>query len=455
MPGRLASACAPGPRLESRKSSVMSQPAASRPKSNPFFEASLAEADPEIAKAIAQELGRQQHEIELIASENIVSKAVLEAQGSVLTNKYAEGYPGRRYYGGCQFVDTVENLAIERAKQIFGAEHVNVQPHSGSSANMAAYLSVLKPGDVILGMDLAQGGHLTHGSKVNFSGMLFQSFSYGVDRTTETIDYDAVQRRAEEVRPKMIVVGASAYARTLDFPRFQAIAKSVNAYLLVDIAHIAGLIAAGLHPNPVPYADFVTTTTHKTLRGPRGGIVMCKAEHAKALDKIIFPGLQGGPLMHVIAAKAVALNEALSPAFKTYQRQVLANAKALAAGLLDRGYKVVSGGTDTHLMLLNLTSKNVTGKDAETALDAAGITVNKNAVPFDEKPPAVASGIRLGTPIVSTRGMREKEMGEIVELIDRVLQHPKEKRIQREVRQQAKALCKRFPLFHAYEAPPS
>lgn len=407
--------------------------------------------DPAVYAAIRAEEKRQREKLLLIASENFASPAVLAAQGCLMTNKYAEGYPGRRYYGGCQFVDTVEDLAIQRAKQIFGAEHVNVQPHSGSSANMAAYLSVLKPGDVILGMDLAQGGHLTHGSKVNFSGMLFQAFSYGVDRTTETIDYDAVQRRAEEVRPRMIVVGASAYARTLDFPRFQTIAKSVNAYLLVDIAHIAGLIAAGLHPNPVPHADFVTTTTHKTLRGPRGGIVMCKAEHAKAVDKIIFPGLQGGPLMHVIAAKAVALQEALSPAFHVYQRQVVANAKALAGGLLDRGYKVVSGGTDTHLMLLNLTSKNVTGKEAETALDAAGITVNKNAVPFDEKPPAVASGIRLGTPIVSTRGMREKEMGEIVELIDRVLQRPQDKRLQREVRRQAKALCKRFPIFHAYE----
>jgi glycine hydroxymethyltransferase len=320
---------------------------------------------------------------------------------------------------------------------------------------MAAYLSVLKPGDVILGMDLAQGGHLTHGSKVNFSGILFQAFSYGVDRHKEVIDYEAVQRQAEECRPRMIVVGASAYARTLDFPRFQAIAQSVGAYLMVDIAHIAGLIAAGLHPNPVPYADFVTTTTHKTLRGPRGGIIMCKAEHQKAVDKIIFPGLQGGPLMHVIAAKAVALQEALSPAFKVYQEQVLANARALSAGLIERGYQVVSGGTDTHLMLVNLSSKNVTGKEAETALDAAGITVNKNAVPFDEKPPAVASGIRLGTPIVSTRGMQEKEMGEIVTLIDRVLQKPQDKRAQREVRQQAKALCKRFPMFHTYGTSPA
>jgi glycine hydroxymethyltransferase len=314
--------------------------------------------------------------------------------------------PASAITAGCQHVDTVEELAIQRAKELFGAEHVNVQPHSGSSANMAAYLSVLKPGDTILGMDLAQGGHLTHGSKVSFSGMLFKAFSYGVDRQTETIDYDAVQKLAEECRPRMLVVGASAYARVLDFPRFQQIAKAVGAYLMVDIAHIAGFVATGLHPSPVPYADFVTTTTHKTMRGPRAGIVMCKAEHAKAVDKIIFPGLQGGPLMHVIAAKAVALKEALSPSFKKYQQQVQANAKVLAQGLLDRGYKIVSGGTDTHLFLVNLTNKSITGKEADAALDAAGIIVNKNAVPYDEKPPAVASGIRIGAPIVSTRGMR-------------------------------------------------
>ena len=317
---------------------------------------------------------------------------------------------------------------------------------------MAAYLSVLKPGDVILGMDLAHGGHLTHGSRVNFSGTLFRSYFYGVDRETEVIDYDAVQRIAEECRPRMIVVGASAYARILDFPRFQKIAQSVGAYLLVDIAHIAGLIAADLHPSPIPYADFVTTTTHKTLRGPRGGIIMCKAEHAKAVDKIIFPGTQGGPLMHVIAAKAVALQEALSPAFKVYQRQVLANARTLAAGLAERGYRVVSGGTDTHLFLVNLGAKGLTGKEAETALDAAGIIVNKNAVPYDEKPPAVASGIRLGTPIVSTRGMREAEMRDIVSLVDQVLQQPQDLRVQREVRKQAKAFCGRFPIFHSYDA---
>jgi glycine hydroxymethyltransferase len=410
----------------------------------------LQTTDPEVYAAIDAEEERQRNKLLLIASENFASPAVLAAQGSLMTNKYAEGYPGKRYYGGCQHVDTVEDLAIQRCKQIFGAEHVNVQPHSGSQANMAAYLSVLKPGDTILGMDLAQGGHLTHGSKVNFSGMIFRAFSYGVDRQTETINYEAVRKMAEECRPRMIVVGASAYARTLDFPKFQSIATSVGAYLMVDIAHIAGLIAAGLHPNPIPHADFVTTTTHKTLRGPRGGVVMCKAEHAKAIDKFVFPGMQGGPLMHVIAAKAVAFKEALSPAFKRYQEQVIANAKVLAQGLLDRGYKIVSGGTDTHLMLVNLTNKGITGKEADAALDAAGIIVNKNAVPYDEKPPAIASGIRLGTPIVSTRGMKEAEMKEIVALIDRVLQHRQDQAVLDEVRVQAKALCNRFPIFHSY-----
>jgi glycine hydroxymethyltransferase len=410
----------------------------------------LQATDPEVYAAIDAEEERQRNKLLLIASENFASPAVLAAQGSLMTNKYAEGYPGKRYYGGCQYVDQVEDLAIQRCKHIFGAEHVNVQPHSGSQANMAAYLSVLKPGDTILGMDLAQGGHLTHGSKVNFSGMIFRAFSYGVDRQTETINYEAVQKLAEECRPRMIVVGASAYARTLDFPKFQAIAQSVGAYLMVDIAHIAGLIAAGLHPNPISYADFVTTTTHKTLRGPRGGVVMCKAEHAKAVDKFVFPGMQGGPLMHVIAAKAVAFKEALSPAFKRYQHQVVANARVLAQGLLDRGYRIVSGGTDTHLMLVNLTNKGITGKEADAALDAAGIIVNKNAVPYDEKPPAVASGIRLGTPIVSTRGMKEAEMGEIVGLVDRVLQSRQDPAVLEEVRGQAKALCSRFPIFHSY-----
>jgi glycine hydroxymethyltransferase len=410
----------------------------------------LQATDPEVYAAIDAEEERQRNKLLLIASENFASPAVLAAQGSLMTNKYAEGYPGKRYYGGCQHVDQVEDLAIQRCKQIFGAEHVNVQPHSGSQANMAAYLSVLKPGDTILGMDLAQGGHLTHGSKVNFSGMIFRAFSYGVDRQSETIDIDAVRKLAEECRPRMIVVGASAYARTLDFPKFQAIAQSVGAYLMVDIAHIAGLIAAGLHPNPIPYADFVTTTTHKTLRGPRGGVVMCKAEHAKAVDKFVFPGMQGGPLMHVIAAKAVAFKEALSPPFKRYQQQVVANARVLAQSLLERGYKIVSGGTDTHLMLVNLTNKGITGKEADAALDAAGIIVNKNAVPYDEKPPAVASGIRLGTPIVSTRGMKEAEMREIVALVDGVLQHRQDPGVLEEVRSQAKALCSRFPIFHSY-----
>lgn len=403
--------------------------------------------DPEVYAAFRAEEKRQRDKLVLIASENYASPAVLAAQGSLMTNKYAEGYPRRRYYGGCQFVDEVEELAIARAKQLFGCEHANVQPHSGSTANMAAYLSVLKPGDTVLGMALSQGGHLTHGSKVNFSGKLFQAFSYGVDRETELIDYDGVQQKAEEVRPRMIIVGASAYSKVIDFPRFQEIAKSVGAYLLVDIAHISGLVATGLHPSPVPHADFVTTTTHKTLRGPRAGMVMCKEEHAKAVDKIVFPGLQGGPLMHVIAAKAVAFKEALAPSFTAYQQRILDNASALADGLAARGYHVVSGGTDTHLFLLNLNSKGVTGKEAEEALDASGIIVNKNAVPYDERPPAVASGIRIGTPIVSTRGMGVTEMSQIVAWMDEVLHHPTKKRIQGRIRKEVKALCARFPVF--------
>ena len=410
----------------------------------------LRTTDPEVYEAIRREGRRQREKILLIASENFASAAVLAAQGSVMTNKYAEGYAGRRYYGGCQYMDVVESLAIERAKQIFGADHVNVQPHSGSQANMAVYFSVLKPGDPILGMDLAHGGHLTHGSRVSFSGILYRSFFYGVDRATERIDYEALRKLAEECRPRMIVAGASAYPRILDFPKFQEIAKAVGAYLMVDIAHIAGLIAAGLHPSPVPYADFVTTTTHKTLRGPRGGMIMCKAEHAKAVDKLIFPGLQGGPLMHVIAAKAVALKEALAPGFKKYQAQVLANAIALANGLQKRGFRIVSGGTDTHLMLVDVTSKGITGKEAEVALDEAGITVNKNAIPYDEKPPAVASGIRLGTPIVSTRGMREKEMDEIADAIDTVLSHPADPTVRKQVRSRMRTLCGKFPVFEEY-----
>jgi glycine hydroxymethyltransferase len=410
----------------------------------------IRDTDYEVYAAIRAEEKRQRENLVLIASENYASPAVLGAQGCLMTNKYAEGYSGRRYYGGCQHVDTVEDLAIARAKEIFGCEHVNVQPHSGSQANMAAYLSVLKTGDTILGMDLAHGGHLTHGSRVSFSGKLFQAFSYGVDRETEEINYDVVERQAQEVRPRMIVVGASAYSKIIDFPRFQAIAKSIGAYLLVDIAHIAGLIAVGLHPSPVPYADFVTTTTHKTLRGPRSGMIMCKEEHAKAVDKMVFPGTQGGPLMHVIAAKAVAFKEALSPGFKIYQQQVLANAKELAEGFLKRGYRVVSGGTENHLFLLNLTPKGVTGKEAEAALNASGIVVNKNAVPFDEKPPAVASGIRIGTPTVSTRGMQKSEMDQILSWMDEVIQHSQDASLHKRILRDVKDLCSRFPIFHPY-----
>ena len=407
----------------------------------------LKSTDPETYDAIVAEEQRQRDKLLLIASENFASPAVLAAQGSVMTNKYAEGYPGKRYYGGCQHVDTVESLAIERAKQIFGAEHVNVQPHSGSQANMAAYLSVLKTGDTILGLDLAQGGHLTHGSKVNFSGIIFRAFSYGVDRQTETIDYAAVRKIAEECRPRMLVVGASAYARTLDFAKFQDIAKSVGAYLLVDIAHIAGLIAAGLHPNPVPYADFVTTTTHKTLRGPRGGVTMCKAEYAKAVDKIIFPGLQGGPLMHVIAAKAVAFKEAMSPAFKRYQQQVLANARAMCAQLAARGYRIVSGGTDNHLFLVDLSDKAITGKEADAALGRANITVNKNAVPNDPRPPMVTSGLRIGTPAATTRGFRQAEVESVAGWIADVLDANGGDAVIERVRGEVLALCRRFPVY--------
>ncbi len=407
----------------------------------------IQETDPKVYAAIRAEERRQRDKLVLIASENYASQAVQAAQGSLMTNKYAEGYPGRRYYGGCKYVDVVEELAIERAKQLFGCEHVNVQPHSGSTANMAAYLSVLKPGDTILGMALSEGGHLTHGSKVSFSGKIFQSYAYGLNPETELIDYDAVQKLAEECRPRMLVVGASAYSRIIDFERFKHIADSVGAYVLVDIAHISGLIVTGLHPSPVPYADFVTTTTHKTLRGPRAGMVMCKAEHANAVDKIIFPGLQGGPLMHVIAAKAVAFQEALAPEFKAYQEQVLANAKALAQGFIERDYHVVSGGTDTHLFLMNLNSKGVTGKDAESALDASGIILNKNAVPHDERPPAVTSGIRIGTPIVTTRGMGLAEMSQLVAWIDEVIQHSTDRRLHRRIAKDVKALCGRFPIF--------
>ncbi len=370
----------------------------------------LSEVDPEVAQAIDREVGRQAGTVELIASENFVSEAVLEALGSVLTNKYAEGLPGKRYYGGCEFVDVAETLAIERAKKLFNADHVNVQPHSGAQANQAVYMTVLKPGDTLLGMNLAHGGHLTHGHPLNFSGKMYNIVPYGVKQDGETIDYDELEKLAMEHKPKLIVAGASAYPRIIDFARFGEIAKKSGALLMVDMAHIAGLIAAGLHPSPFPHADFVTTTTHKTLRGPRGGATFCKAEHAKALDKTVFPGIQGGPLMHVIAAKAVCFQEALQPAFSEYQKQIVDNARVLCETIASKGFRIVSGGTDNHLMLVDVFSKGVTGKQAEKALEQAGITVNKNAIPFDPNPPMVASGIRVGTPAVTTRGMKEAEM---------------------------------------------
>ncbi len=407
----------------------------------------LKEVDPEVYEAVEGEVRRENQRLLLIASENYVSRAVLEAQGSLMTNKYAEGYPGKRYYGGCEFVDRVEELAIERAKALFGAEHVNVQPHSGSQANMAVYFSVLKPGDTILGMSLAHGGHLTHGSPVSFSGMLYKVVSYGVDRETGLIDYDEVRRLAETHRPKLMVIGASAYSRALDFQRFGEIGREVGAYTMADIAHVAGLVAAGLHPDPVPHCDFVTTTTHKTLRGPRGGMTMCKGQFAKGVDKAVFPGLQGGPLMHVIAAKAVAFREALKPEFKRYQAQVIANAQALAASLVGHGFGIISGGTDNHLMLVDLRNKGISGKDAEAALDRAGITVNKNAVPFDDKPPTVTSGIRLGTPMVTTRGMKGAEMAIIGDWIARVLGNPGDEENARQVREKVESLCGQYPVY--------
>jgi len=408
---------------------------------------SLAQFDPEIAAAIRKETERQEFSLEFIASENFVSEQVLEAQGSVLTNKYAEGYPGKRYYGGCEFVDIAEDLAIERAKQLFGAEHANVQPHSGSQANMAVYFSVCQPGDTVLGMNLAHGGHLTHGSPVNFSGKLFNIVPYGVSRDTGTIDYADVERLAREHRPKLIVVGASAYPRTLDFPTFRRIADEVGALVMVDMAHIAGLVAAGEHPNPVPYAEFVTTTTHKTLRGPRGGMILCREEFAKKLNSNIFPGIQGGPLMHVIAAKAVAFREALQPEFKTYAAQVVKNAKALAAGLTEHGFQLVSGGTDNHLMLVDLSGSELTGKVAEAALEKAGITVNKNAVPFDTRSPFVTSGFRIGTPATTTRGLGEAEMGQVAEWIARALDNVENETQLAQIRGEVRDLCSRFPLY--------
>lgn len=403
--------------------------------------------DPEIFEAIQREIERERRNIVLIASENYASLSVLEVQGSVFTNKYAEGYPGKRYYGGCEYADVIETLAIERAKKLFGAEHANVQPHSGSQANMAVFFSVLKPGDTILSMSLSHGGHLSHGASVNFSGSLYKSVAYGVNKDSGYIDYEGVRKLALEHTPKMIVVGASAYSRTIDFRIFSDIAKEVGAYLMADIAHIAGLIAAGLHPSPMPYADFVTSTTHKTLRGPRGGLILCKSEYAKTIDKTIFPGIQGGPLVHVIAAKAVAFKEALEPSFKAYQSSVLKNARKLAEELILRGFKVISGGTDNHMMLVDLTSKGITGKDAETALGKAAITVNKNVIPFDERPPTITSGLRLGTPCVTTRGMTETEMAEIADIISSVLEKREDAAALGDLSRRVQSLCDRFPIY--------
>jgi glycine hydroxymethyltransferase len=414
---------------------------------DPLFTASLAESDPEIAELIRLETGRQNNKLEMIASENFTSCAVMEAQGSVLTNKYAEGYPGKRYYGGCEYVDIAETLAIERAKQLFGAEHANVQPHSGANANMAVYFAVMQPGDTYLAMSLAHGGHLTHGSAVNFSGKLYNVIPYGVSKETETIDYDEVARLAQENKPKLIVAGASVYPRIIDFARLREIADEIGALLMMDMAHIAGLVAAGEHPSPVPHCDFVTTTTHKTLRGPRAGLILCKTEQAAAVDKAVFPGMQGGPLMHVIAAKAVCLKEAMSDSFKAYQRQVRVNATTLANRLMARGIKLVSGGTDNHLMLVNLIELGVNGKQAQEALDLAGITVNKNTIPFETLKPYLASGIRIGTPALTTRGMQEAEMELIGDLIYKVLTNPDSEEVRAEVKSAVDSLCKQFPLY--------
>lgn len=411
------------------------------------FLSSLQEKDPVIFDAINREKNRQQHKIELIASENFVSTAVMEAQGSVLTNKYAEGYPGKRYYGGCEYVDIVEEVARKRARELFGADHVNVQPHSGAQANTAVYFALLEPGDTVLGMNLAHGGHLTHGSPVNISGKYFNFVPYGVERETGRINYEKVFAIAHEVKPKLIVAGASAYPRTIDFYQLREIADEEGALLMVDMAHIAGLVAAGLHPSPVPYADVVTTTTHKTLRGPRGGMILCKEKYAAAIDKAVFPGTQGGPLMHVIAAKAVALGEALQPEFKEYQTQIVKNAKALALALLDAGFGLVSGGTDNHMMLVDLTGKGLTGKEAETVLDEVGVTVNKNAIPFDPQPPTVTSGIRIGTPAVTTRGMKEKEMERVAEIIRVALEGRDNPAELNRARRMVDELCAAFPLY--------
>lgn len=407
----------------------------------------LQKQDPQILEAISLELGRQRDKIELIASENFVSPAVMEAMGTVLTNKYAEGYPARRYYGGCEYVDIAESLAIERAKQLFDAEHANVQPHSGAQANMAVYFTALQPGDTVLGMNLAQGGHLTHGSPVNFSGILYNFVAYGVDHKTHLIDYDEVERLAQEHQPKLIVAGASAYPRTIDFARFKEIADRVGALLMVDMAHIAGLVATGHHPSPVPYADFVTTTTHKTLRGPRGGMVLCKEKYAKAIDKAIFPGMQGGPLMHIIAAKAVALKEALEPSFAEYSAQIIKNSNRLAQALQDEGLKLISAGTDNHLILIDVRNLGLTGKVAEERLDKVYITTNKNAIPFDPESPFVTSGIRVGTAAVTTRGMDEKAMEEIASIMALALKQPESESAAREAKERVAALTQQFPLY--------
>ena len=408
----------------------------------------LAGVDGEVFEAIGKELGRQRSKLELIASENIVSKAVMEAQGSVLTNKYAEGYPGKRYYGGCEHVDVVEQMAIERAKELFGAEYVNVQPHSGAQANMAVFFALLTPGDTVMGMNLTDGGHLTHGSPVNMSGKYFKIVPYGVSAETEMLDYDEIQAIAEECRPKLIVAGASAYARIIDFERMAEIAHSVGAYLMVDMAHIAGLVAAGLHPSPIPYADVVTTTTHKTLRGPRGGMILCKDEEfGKQFNKAIFPGIQGGPLMHVIAAKAVALKEALSPEFKEYAQQVVKNAKVLADTLQADGFRIVSGGTDNHLMLVDLTSKKITGKLAQNLLDEVGITANKNTIPFEKLSPFTTSGLRLGSPALTTRGFKEDDMKEVADIIALVLDNPDDEGAREQARSRVETLCEKYPLY--------
>ena len=406
--------------------------------------------DTEIQEAINKELSRQRDKLEMIASENIVSKAVMQAQGSVLTNKYAEGYPGKRYYGGCEYVDIVEQLAIDRAKKLFGAEYANVQPHSGAQANTAVYFALLEPGDTILGMNLTDGGHLTHGSPVNISGKYFKIIPYGVDKETERIDYDELEKLAKEHQPKLIVGGASAYSRVIDFERMAQIAKSVGAYFMVDMAHIAGLVAAGLHPSPVPYADVVTTTTHKTLRGPRGGLILCRdAEFGKQFNKAIFPGIQGGPLMHVIAAKAVAFKEALSDEFKVYQQQVLDNAKALADELVKKGFRIVSGGTDNHLMLVDLRSKNITGKEAQFLLDEIGITANRNTIPFEPLSPFVTSGIRLGTPALTTRGLKEENIREVADIIADVIENREDSAVIEAAKAKVQAICKKFPLYEA------